>query len=84
MALNYCGIDAQFRSCGAENTNHFNVSVILSNGDKYIVDGTPFEETLTRDEVTSYLNGLNPHSYEYRVVTWSDYESSFTIPVTFR
>lgn len=57
---------------------------LLSNGDKYIVDGTPFEEILTRDEVTSYLNGLNPHSYKYRVVTWSDYESSFTIPVTFR
>ena len=77
--LNVCGIEAYYRNASVERTNHYNTAIILSNGDKYIADGTPDLNFPTMSQAIAGIEGtITQHSGRHsRLITWDEYDAFY-------
>ncbi len=83
--LRYCGIRASLRFSGpekGENSNHYNIAVILKDGTKYVVDCTPVTPSWYKN-ATYEWDSYESFEHDDRLITWDKYSKNFIIDMTF-
>ena len=84
--LRYSGVRAFMRDASGEiSQEHNNTAVILSNGQKYIADGTPHTQKISSysQALTIVESTMNDPWYSAPVVSWEVYTADFESIPTF-
>ena len=84
--LRYSGIRAFMRDAAGEiDQEHNNTAVVLSNGQKYVADGTPYTQKVPSysQALTLIESKMNDPWYSAPIVSWEVYYADFGYTPTF-
>ena len=84
QVMRYSGLEAHVRGARTEvnyEGEHVNTAIVLSDGSKYVADGTALGRVLTREEAESYLSDEPAESFgglnSCRICRWEDYNAYY-------